>query len=282
MTKSVLQLRNACRVFSNFNTIMPDFTINSYKELLEALKNQVYEFQTFEQFLTHPKERSIVIRHDVDNRPQNSLETAKIEHEKGIRGTYNFRIVKQSWDPQIIKEISDMGHEIGYHYEEMATHKGDHKEAIKAFRQNLSKLRKLARVRTICMHGSPTSKHDSRDLWKTYKYQDEEIIGEPYFDVNYANILYLTDTGRRWDGNKVSIRDKVNMQQNQILEEKGYPIRKTKDIIKAAKEKALPDQVMFTIHPQRWHSSKIAWMQELILQNLKNLAKRVLVASHQG
>jgi len=59
------------------------------------------------------------------------------------------------------------------------------------------------------MHGSPLSKWDNRDLWKRYNYRDFGIIGEPYFDVNFDKVLYLTDTGRRWDGEGVSVRDKV-------------------------------------------------------------------------
>ncbi len=63
------------------------------------------------------------------------------------------------------------------------------------------------------------------------------------------------------------------------LNKKGYPIHSTDDIIKAAKESALPDQIMFTIHPQRWHSSNILWLKELLIQNLKNVVKRALLRS---
>jgi len=258
---------------------MPDFTLHSYKELLDALKNQGYHFQTFEQYLTSPEEKTIVIRHDVDARPQNSLRLAKIESRYGIQGTFNFRAKPQSWDEEIIKQIAGLQHEIGYHYEELASYKGDQQQAIKAFKQNLEKLRKLAPVSTICMHGSPTSRYDSRDLWKHFDYKTLQILGEPYFDIDFSKVLYLTDTGRRWDGNKVSIRDRVSLEQNQQLSKKGYPIRSTEDIIKAANEKALPDSIMFTIHPQRWHQPGILWLGELIKQNLKNVAKRVLLES---
>ena len=75
------------------------------------------------------------------------------------------------------------------------------------------------------MHGSPRSPWDSKDLWKHYDYRDFGIIGEPYFDIDFSEVLYLTDTGRRWDGNKVSVRDKVlpnqqiNKSTNQQLDE---------------------------------------------------------------
>ena len=63
----------------------------------------------------------------------------------------------------------------------------------------------LSPVKTICMHGSPLSKWDNRDLWKRYNYRDYGIIAEPYFDVDFDEVFYITDTGRRWDGDKVSI-----------------------------------------------------------------------------
>ncbi len=217
------------------------------------------------------------MRHDVDALPKNALRLAKIEVKYGIHGTYYFRAKPQSWNEEIIKQISGLNHEIGYHYEDLSTCKGDQKQAIIEFEQNLNKLRKLAPVSTICMHGSPTSKFDSKDLWKEYQYKDFKLIGEPYFDVDFSSVLYLTDTGRRWNGNKVSIRDRVDMKQNLILAEKGYRIRKTKHIIKAANERALPDHIMFTIHPQRWHCRPCFWAYELVFQNLKNVVKRVLL-----
>lgn len=258
---------------------MPDFTLQTYKKLLKSLQNQGYHFQTFEDFLKKPAKKTIVVRHDVDNRPQNSLVTAEIEKQLGIKGSYNFRAKPQSWDEEIIKQIAKSGHEIGYHYEELASFNGDQQKAIEAFKINLEKLRKLAPVSTICMHGSPTSKFDPRDLWKNNDYREFQIIGEPYFDVDFVQVLYLTDTGRRWDGHKVNIRDKVDMSQNQILEEKGHHIRSTKDIIRAAEANALPKQLILTIHPQRWHSKSLPWIKELILQNLKNLAKRAVLAT---
>ena len=36
-------------------------------------------------------------------------------------------------------------------------------------RYNLDKLRKLADIQTICMHGSPYSKFDNKKLWEKYK-----------------------------------------------------------------------------------------------------------------
>ena len=82
--------------------------------------------------------------------------------------------------------------------------------AIESFSENLEMLRKIVTVKTICMHGSPMSRWDSRLLWKYYDYRDFGIIGEPYFDIDFDQVLYLTDTGRCWNGESVSIRDKAS------------------------------------------------------------------------
>ena len=59
------------------------------------------------------------------------------------------------------------------------------------------------------MHGSPVSRWDNSLLWKYYDYHDFGIVGKPYFDVNFDEVLYLTDTGRCWDGDSVNIGDKA-------------------------------------------------------------------------
>ena len=184
----------------------------------------------------------------------------------GIRGTYFFRAVPESWDENIILQISKLGHEIGYHYENLTTCSGDMEAAIIDFKTNLNLLREIAPVSTICMHGSPTSRFDSKDLWKNYRYRDFDILGEPYFDIDFNKVYYLTDTGRRWDGHGVSVRDKVETSFN-----KRY--HSSKQIIQAVENNDLPDQIMFTFHPQRWHNNYFLWMQEYIFQNFKNQIK---------
>jgi len=246
-----------------------DFTIKKYTKFLDSLISNEYSFQTFEEFLKQPRPRSIILRHDVDLMPQNSLEFAKIQHIRGVKGVYYFRAVKESWDENIIKEIHELGHEIGYHYENLTTCKGSFEKGIKDFEYHLSELRKLAPVSTICMHGSPMSKFDSKDLWKKVDYKDFGIIGEPYFDIDFNDVYYLTDTGRRWDGDRVSVRDKVETKYT-------FSFSKTDEIITEANNNNLPNQIMFTFHPQRWNDDFFKWNKELVFQNLKNLIKRML------
>jgi len=247
-----------------------DFTITIYRKLLQSLKDEGYTFQTYSEFIKDPKDKSVILRHDVDKRPRNSEKFAQIQKEYDIKGTYYFRCVPQSYDEKIIKNISNMNHEIGYHYEEMDLCNGDINAAIKLFENNLKKLRNISPIETICMHGSPRSKHDNKSIWKQYKYEDYDIIGEPYFDLDFNKIAYLTDTGRTWDGALFSVRDKVETNLK-------FKIKSTHELIHHLNKKLLPNQLMLTFHPQRWSSDILIWTQELVFQNLKNIVKKQIV-----
>ena len=98
-----------------------DFTLTTYKRFLHSLHIDDYSFQTLENFIQYPnKEKIVILRHDIDRLPSNALVIASIEKEAGIRAGYYFRIVKQSYDENIIRQIAEMGHEIGYHYENLS------------------------------------------------------------------------------------------------------------------------------------------------------------------
>ena len=244
-----------------------DFTLRTYHRFLDSLVEQGYSFQTFRDFLLHPQEKTIILRHDVDKLPYNSLTFAKIQAARGIKGVYYFRAVPGSWNEDVIREIAALGHEIGYHYECLTTCRGNVEAAIRDFELNLSALRKLAPADTICMHGSPMSPFDSKDLWKHVSYRDYGILGEPYFDVDFNRVQYLTDTGRKWNGADVSVRDKV-------ISVFKLNVRRTDELIGAVSTGKLAGQVMFTFHPQRWTDAIFPWLKEFLLQNLKNGIKK--------
>lgn len=304
-----------------------DFTIKIYCKLLDALQKQGFAFQTFPEFIEKPAEKVIILRQDVDKLPENSLHFARIQAERGIKGTYYFRAAPESWNVETIREIYELGHEIGYHYEDLGSTahrfnsmRGDRRtksggddilkeladDAIRNFSENLEKLRKIVPVKSICMHGNPTSRWDSKLLWKYYDYHDFEITGEPYFDIDFEDVLYLTDTGRRWDGEAFSVRDKVScagfraQSENPYKDWKVKPVNfrndyyinqfrnlntalrtpglhSTSGIIKAAEENRLPDKIMITLHPQRWTDKPLPWAKELVWQNLKNAIKYFLI-----
>jgi hypothetical protein len=249
-----------------------DFTLSKYRELLESFLAHGYHVMSYENYIKHgASEKTLIMRHDVDKLPQQSLEKAKIENSLGIKATYYFRIVPESNDSEVISRIASLGHEIGYHYEDLTLTKGKIEQAIIQFEQHLEYFRLFFPVSTICMHGSPTSKWDNRNIWKSVDYKTYGIIGEPYFDLDFTQVLYITDTGRSWSGGKSSVRDKVYSDlQN------SFSFKSTDDIMNHLKLEMLPNQIMINTHPQRWHDNLLPWCTEYISQNFKNIIKRML------
>lgn len=248
-----------------------DFTLETYEKLLAALEKNEYTFQPFEEFVSNKNAaRAVVLRHDVDRIPGNALKMARIEHGRGIKASYYFRVVPHVWNEEIIKKVVALGHEVAYHYEDLAITRGDREKAIEHFGVQLKRFRQFYPSRTICMHGSPMAKWDNRQLWEQYNYQDYGIIAEPYFDIDYSRVFYITDTGRAWNNSSISVRDKV---------ESGFdiPIDSTFHLIQLLEQGQLPDQIMINTHPHRWFAPGAYWYRELILQNLKNVVKSVLV-----
>ena len=272
-----------------------DFTIEKYRELLEALRSQ----------------NNFSLRHDVDLRPEFSFCVAQVEASMGMQATYYFRTVPESYDEEIVKKIVALGHQAGYHYECLTTCKGNVDAAYDDFCGNLEKLRKVVPITTACAHGSPKSKWDSQSLWKLPSYQVAESLSyqeekplshsvtqspshsvydihslgidyEPMLDTDFSKTLYLTDTGRRWDGYRVSVRDKVPKYQEQ-WEQEGLVFHSTDDIIRALRNPAHPihhKELLINTHPQRWMPCGIGWMKEAVLQNTKNIVKRFLVSTN--
>lgn len=249
-----------------------DFTLTVYKSLLESAIRAGYTLTSYEDYILngHNYTKVFILRHDVDDLPDNSVQTAIIETELGAKGSYYFRVVKKSLHPDCILKIKELGHEIGYHYEDMALNNGDTEKSYEHFKEKLAMFRTFYPVKTICMHGSPLSKWDNKLLWKTYNYRESGIIGEPYFDIDFTKVLYITDTGRQWNNTTSSVRDKVKTGYS-------FQFNSTNDIIKAFDNGQLPPTVMLNIHPQRWTNKYSFWLKELIIQNLKNSIKKLFV-----
>ena len=218
-----------------------DFTLKTYRNLLEAIQKAGYATQTFEEFIQKPKDKVIVLRHDVDRLPKNARLMAEIENEFKIKSSYYFRVIASVYKESIIMECAKLGHEVSYHYEDMTICKGDIDESFRHFKKYLQRFRDFYPAKTVCMHGSPLTKWDNRDIWKKYNYKDLGIIAEPYFDVDYNKVLYITDTGRKWNNVSISIRDKVKTNYN-------YSFLSTFDLIQKIRKNQLPNQIIINHH----------------------------------
>lgn len=243
-----------------------DFTISTYSRLIRAFLDDGYSFVTVREFLEkEPAGKVITLRHDVDEQPQNALKMAEVENGLGVKATYYFRRVPKSDHPDIIRSIASMGHEIGYHYEDLSKMEGDMDKAIESFKTNLEYFRQYYSVKTVCMHGSSSSKYDNKDIWFHAKLSDFGLIGEPYISFDFDRIFYLTDTGYAWDGGKYAVRDKVCSSFPQSY-------HSTEDVISAINKGEFPQQALILAHTL-WTNSIVLWTYLYLREFLRNRIK---------
>lgn len=243
-----------------------DFTLQKYKEILLTLKKEEYNFFTMKEWFTENIDRGVVIRHDVDRRSANSLKKAVLENSLDVKSTYYFRIKKCSFKTDIIKEISGLGHEIGYHYEELSTFKNDKEKALEEFKTNLKSFRKLFNVQTIAMHGKPTSKTDNRTLFVNKDLSEMNLLGDAYLSIDYSDKYYFSDTGRNWlNSSKTNYRDYVPSL-------KAENVKKSNDLIKFIQDNK-PRIIFLMTHPERWNDNPLNYTMYFIRDNFMKTGK---------
>ena len=247
-----------------------DFTLRKYQELVRAFVESGYRIVTVRQFLEMaPVGKVLILRHDVDEQPQNALKMAEVEKGLGVHATYYFRKVPKSDHPDIIRQIEAMGHEIGYHYEDLTLSEGDVPAAIASFTRNLAYFRQYYPVKTVCMHGSSSSRYDNREIWKQARLEDFGLIGEPYLSFDFNRVYYLTDTGYAWDGGKYAVRDKVDSAFS-------LSFHRTDEVIEAVRSGRFPEQSLVLAHTL-WTDSLPLWtflhLREFFRNRVKLVAK---------
>lgn len=249
---------------------MFDFTIRKFRELVGAFVKSRCPIMTVRQYLeSAPSGKVLILRHDVDEQPQNALKMAEAEKELGVHATYYFRRVPKSDHPDVIRRIAAMGHEIGYHYEDLTLSEGDVPAAIASFTRNLEYFRQYYPVKTVCMHGSSSSKYDNREIWKQVRLEDFGLIGEPYLSFDFNQVYYLTDTGYAWDGGKYAVRDKVDSAFS-------LSFHQTDEVIEAVHSGRFPEQSLILAHTL-WTDSLPLWsflhLREFFRNRVKLMAK---------
>ena len=247
---------------------MKDFTHTAYRKLINLLRNNGYTFYRFKDYAEggHLDDPHVILRHDVDRLPGRALKMASLEADLGAVGTYFFRAKSVSFNIEIISRILELGHEVGYHYEELADIKGNLHLAWQLFRKNIKKFDGFGGVRTIAMHGRPFSKWNSMDLWDTYDYGELGPIMDAVQDIPWDKYAYFSDTGRDWSGRN-SKRDKPCMKAENI------GIACTMDMIRLVLSRR--ERLILSAHPERWTNNSLGWLQVLATDYIVNALKRI-------
>ncbi|ADJ15981.1 hypothetical protein [Halalkalicoccus jeotgali] len=231
-----------------------DFTFDHYGRLLDAALDAGYTFYTLEEYVRHTdhEDPHIVIRHDVDRKVSTARSMARVEAAREIPTSYYFRT--STFSPETVSEVAELGHEVGYHYEDYVKTRGDFEAAHERFTQNLARFREHVDVRTICPHGSPLSPYHNLDMWRGERTIEEyDLLAEAYLSVETASDdatkpSYVSDTGRDW-GTTVGDFGRIS----------------TTDDLIAGLESEGCERLYLLVHPGRWsrnpaeHVQRVAW-----------------------
>ncbi|WP_254807792.1 hypothetical protein [Natronosalvus amylolyticus] len=246
-----------------------DFTFEMYEKLLQAGLEAGYHHLTVREYLSRDNlpERFIIHRHDVDRKPENSLAMARLEARYGISSTYYFRTIEKTFKPKIIREIESLGHEIGYHYEDLDRASGDVDAAHESFSRELEKVRSHVTVDTVCMHGNPLTSYDNRDMWtRTVPFfRQYDLDGEAYLSMSFETVSYFSDTGRTWKDGLLKIKDHAIG-----IDGKSRQVRSTSELTDLIQSRSIPRYCILT-HPNRWAKTR----SELVVETTKDLATNI-------
>jgi len=172
-----------------------DFSIRHYQEVLEYGKKK-YTFLTFSEFIKSSKKTNVILlRHDIDYSIEKALEMAKLESKMGIKSTYFVLLRGQFYNPYSIintshlKEIQNLGHEIGLHYDstELSKEKSPHKklkEEIKQLEWIMGK-----KISIVAQHNPTVSPKLKNIFHDVFDARESKI---------FKNLSYISDSVKNW------------------------------------------------------------------------------------
>jgi len=247
-----------------------EFTMDAYDRLLSAIAAGGYEFLTVAEYLRDDElpERFVILRHDVDRKPDRARRMAALEADHGVASTYYYRT--STFEPERVRRIADLGHEVGYHYEDLVRSNGDVPAAHERFSRTLERFRDQfpGEIETVCMHGNPLSPHDNREMWtdEAPGFDHYDLLGEAYLSMDFTDVTYFSDTGRTWRDGGLKIKDHTMGEG-----EKSVQVDGTERLTALFREREL-DRTCLLAHPERWVDS----LPELVAARSKDGAVNVV------
>jgi hypothetical protein len=196
-----------------------DFSISSYRDLLKNL-NTTHRPILYKNVKERNEEKPFVLlRHDVDMSPQNSLVLSKIEHQENIKSTYFIQLAGwfyNVFEPEIksiFLEIKSLGHDIGLHFDPTSYHINSIEDLEKniLFEKNILEQLLNIKINVFSFH-NPADKHIDMNEF--------EIAGliNAYSSFFKKNAIYTSDSNGYWRHQSISDAIRSNPKCNlQIL-----------------------------------------------------------------
>jgi hypothetical protein len=220
-----------------------NFTLEDYAVLLKYFsKNHDYTtFSEYQKKSTH--DPIILLRHDIDFSTEQGLKMAKIEADLGIKSTFfllfssPFYNLLDDDNIHIVRQIRELGHEIGLHYDVSIIEKGNKRDPLSLLNAQASILGELSgcNISSIAMHNPSIS---GNDIFRNTDYMNV------YDDKFVKNMAYFSDSCMAWRN----------------------------DFIEHLALNNFPSRIQLLIHPILWSEKELnRWdkLDEFILMKIK-------------
>lgn len=144
---------------------------------------------------------AVVFRFDVERDLKHHLRVAKLLAKANIPSTMYFHSRNACYDPNILHQIEDMGHEVSFHHECLDRCGGNYERAKDLFKREVDIFRRDGfSLETICSHGEAgLPKHGYKSNWYLFErypdlLEDCGIKVEMYQWLRDNSPLYASDT----------------------------------------------------------------------------------------
>lgn len=179
------------------------FTYEAYKKLIETLKSNNYHSTNYHN--DQVSQKSVILRHDVDNSLEKALIFAQYEQQLGIKSTYfvlltsNFYNIASQKSRNILKQIQKMGHEIGLHFDEMAYGALKKESLIKCVEKEAEIMCHITglEISTVSMHRPSKQTLEGDYVFPT--------LVNSYSQKYFKAYKYLSDSRMHWRENVLEI-----------------------------------------------------------------------------
>lgn len=179
------EYKDFCKTISK--TGVPQYTVEKACRYIDALSKPF-----------------VIIKHDVEDKPEKALAISKIEYSFGITSTYYVHsfFLRNPKNVAIFNEIMNLGHEIGYHFDVLDNNNGDLEKATQEFREALSRFSENGfTIKTVCPHGNPFKSRvgysSNKDFFLDPKirntFKDVVDVYITFPDMLDKDYLYITD-----------------------------------------------------------------------------------------
>jgi len=261
--KAEYTYRAFCEMLSKTNATLYKYDDVSY------YKANKFPFEPEASFLENKK--VYFLRHDIDHDPFVALKMAKIEAEYGLFSSYYMLTtdsdIKEIWDKKrpealrALKEIQDLGHEVGLHYDLLGDYLETGEDSGKKCEEILSEFRGAGINVSGCVaHGSSRlsiylSNKGIKDhprecinfnIWE----ESNEKPGVVELNNRKINIpfLKLSDYGMNYEAYKVR-RDYYHSDNGYVFWQHGNPIETIENKMKEG------EVTCILVHPFVWRKN---------------------------